>query len=150
RAPRGCNEARPGHTNQRGSAMRLRVVVGCLIAGLCVLVGAVVYGQGQHQPAGGGGPGGGPSGGPPQVGGGGGQGPAFGGMMMARAGTPKWEYLVKARAQFTGQGHDEIAAGLNKLGDEGWELVSIDAGSGLYVFKRAKAGTGGRGVSGMM
>jgi hypothetical protein len=71
-------------------------------------------------------------------------------MMMARAAHPRWEYLVKPREAFTSQGKDEIAAGLNKLGDEGWELVSIDAGAGTYVFKRAKGAPGGHGGAGMM
>lgn len=40
----------------------------------------------------------------------------------------RWEYGVYTYADILGKGDDDFDAGLNKLGDEGWELVSIDFG----------------------
>jgi hypothetical protein len=51
---------------------------------------------------------------------------------------PSWEYLIVS----TGQAEFRDAAGLNKLGAEGWELVSVgttdNAGNSLLYLKRAR------------
>jgi hypothetical protein len=49
--------------------------------------------------------------------------------------TPQWEYRVLTRAQLLDLGKQDLAAGLNKLGDEGWELAAFDS---AYIFKRPK------------
>jgi len=49
---------------------------------------------------------------------------------------PKWEYRVVTKEQVAELGKNDLAAGLNKLGNEGWELVVVDGG---YIFKRPKA-----------
>jgi hypothetical protein len=48
----------------------------------------------------------------------------------------KWEYRVVPRDQVAELGKNDLAAGLNKLGSEGWELVVVDGG---YIFKRPRA-----------
>lgn len=40
----------------------------------------------------------------------------------------RWEYGVFTQADIVNKGEDDFEAGLNKLGDDGWELVSIDFG----------------------
>lgn len=52
-----------------------------------------------------------------------------------------WEYKALVKSQITELGKTDLGAGLNALGDEGWELVAVDAGKGqaTYIFKRAKA-----------
>jgi hypothetical protein len=42
---------------------------------------------------------------------------------------PKWEYQVLTKEQVAGLGKKDLAAGLNKLGDESWELVAVEAAS---------------------
>src|SRR5262245_39077748 len=72
---------------------------------------------------------------------------------MFTPGPLQWEYAVRTSADFR-----DLEAGLNKLGQEGWELVSVDPGlraQGVvreqqFFFKRAKgmppfAGRGGVG-----
>jgi hypothetical protein len=49
--------------------------------------------------------------------------------------TPKWEYRVLTKNQVIELGKNDLAAGLNKLGDEGWELAAAE---GQYIFKRPK------------
>jgi hypothetical protein len=49
--------------------------------------------------------------------------------------TPQWEYRVLTKAQLLDLGKKDLAAGLNKLGDEGWELAAFDS---AYIFKRPK------------
>ncbi len=48
---------------------------------------------------------------------------------------PKWEYRVATKDQVVELGKNDLAAGLNKLGNDGWELVVVDGG---YIFKRPK------------
>jgi hypothetical protein len=48
---------------------------------------------------------------------------------------PQWEYQVLTKAQILDLGKKDLAAGLNKLGDEGWELAAFD---NAYIFKRPK------------
>jgi hypothetical protein len=48
----------------------------------------------------------------------------------------RWEYRVLSKAQILDLGKKDFAAGLNRLGDEGWEFVAVDA---AYIFKRPKA-----------
>src|SRR5262245_58095444 len=59
----------------------------------------------------------------------------------------KWEYSVLTRAEVAKHGKDDFKAGLNKLGDEGWELVAVETRPGArpgatasssYYFKRPK------------
>ena len=45
----------------------------------------------------------------------------------------RWEYRVLTEEQVIALGKKDLAAGLNKLGDEGWELVTVGA---HYIFKR--------------
>ena len=47
----------------------------------------------------------------------------------------RWEYRVLTEEQVTALGKKELTAGLNKLGDDGWELVTAGA---RYIFKRPK------------
>jgi hypothetical protein len=49
--------------------------------------------------------------------------------------TPRWEYRVLTKEQVLERGKKDLAAGLNALGEEGWELAAVD---GVYVFKRSK------------
>jgi hypothetical protein len=48
----------------------------------------------------------------------------------------RWEYQVLTKAQLLDLGNKELAAGLNRLGDDGWELAA--AVDGTYIFKRLK------------
>jgi hypothetical protein len=45
----------------------------------------------------------------------------------------RWEYRVMTKDQLLDLGKKDLAAGLNKLGDEGWELVSVEP---AFIFKR--------------
>ena len=47
----------------------------------------------------------------------------------------KWEYRLLSKDQLLELGKNDLAAGLNKLGSEGWELTVVDGG---YIFKRPK------------
>ena len=47
----------------------------------------------------------------------------------------QWEYRVLTEEQVAALGKKDLAAGLNALGDEGWELVTAGA---HYIFKRPK------------
>jgi hypothetical protein len=58
---------------------------------------------------------------------------------------PQWEYLVKSRPDIEKTGEGSLPAGLNKLGEEGWELVSAEPAQATgrsqeYIFKRSKGG----------
>src|SRR5262245_54859882 len=50
----------------------------------------------------------------------------------------RWEYSVLARPQVARLAGDDLQAGLNKLGEEGWELVAVEPapGPGRLYFKR--------------
>jgi hypothetical protein len=48
---------------------------------------------------------------------------------------PKWEYQILSKDELTAHGKSDLAAGLNRLGGDGWELAGID---GAYIFKRQK------------
>jgi Bacterial type II/III secretion system short domain len=53
-----------------------------------------------------------------------------------------WEYKTLLKSQITELGKTDLGAGLNALGDEGWELVAVDRpekGTATYIFKRVKA-----------
>jgi len=71
----------------------------------------------------------------------------------------KWQYLLirvvrglqgqeyvltppqpQFEAGLHGEGPDSTVALLDELGDAGWELVSVDAGSGVYWLKRRTIG----------
>ena len=47
----------------------------------------------------------------------------------------QWEYRVLSEEQVIALGKKDLTAGLNQLGDEGWELVTAGA---HYIFKRPK------------
>ena len=47
----------------------------------------------------------------------------------------QWEYRVLSKGEIFSLGKRDLAAGLNKLGDEGWELVVFETS---YIFKRPK------------
>ncbi len=103
----------------------------------CALAGLLIVGWAVGQPDRSGLPG---RGGQPSRGGGLGGSPAPG---IRTA----WEYRVIARQEIQGlageREKENLTAGLNKLGSEGWELVTIDRGA-VYVFKRPVS-RGGRG-----
>jgi hypothetical protein len=46
-----------------------------------------------------------------------------------------WEYRVLTKDQVLALGQKELVAGLNRLGEQGWELAAVDS---AYIFKRAK------------
>jgi len=54
---------------------------------------------------------------------------------LSAEGTLQWEYRVLTKAQILDLGKKDLATGLNKLGDDGWELAAFDA---AYIFKRPK------------
>ena len=128
--------------------MRLHIVLGSVLLFLGV---AFCYAQ-QPPPGGRGGEGGRGGGGRTSADSTSNRGSAFGGMPNPQASQPKWEYLVRQAAR-----HGEGAEALNKLGEEGWELVAIEPGHASppvslprYVFKRQKLAATGMGGSGMM
>jgi hypothetical protein len=47
----------------------------------------------------------------------------------------QWEYRVLTREQVIDLGKKDLAAGLNRLGDEGWELAAVEP---AFIFKRPK------------
>jgi hypothetical protein len=49
--------------------------------------------------------------------------------------TSTWEYRVLKKDQVLDLGKKDLAAGLNRLGDQGWELAAVDT---VYIFKRAR------------
>jgi hypothetical protein len=59
---------------------------------------------------------------------------------------PKWEYKVASESEVAKLGKGDLAAGLNQLGEDGWDLVAVHStapASGAltpvrYVFKRLK------------
>jgi hypothetical protein len=48
---------------------------------------------------------------------------------------PRWEYRVLSKQQVLDLGKKDLAAGLNTLGDESWELIVADS---AFIFKRPK------------
>ena len=67
--------------------------------------------------------------------------------MAAPGPAVKWDYSVQTKDEIAKLGGGQLRAGLNKLGEEGWELVSVEprsvppaeAGSGsTFYFKRAR------------
>jgi hypothetical protein len=48
---------------------------------------------------------------------------------------PAWEYRVLKKDQVLKRGKKDLAAGLNKLGEDGWELAAVDT---VYIFKRLR------------
>ena len=47
----------------------------------------------------------------------------------------KWEYRVLTKDQVIELGKKDLAAGLNLLGEEGWELAAVES---AFIFKRPK------------
>jgi hypothetical protein len=43
------------------------------------------------------------------------------------SGLPKWEYRVLTKDEVLKLGQKDLTAGLNKLGDAGWELVTVES-----------------------
>jgi hypothetical protein len=57
-----------------------------------------------------------------------------GGLDAGETGTaPRWEYRVLSKEQILELGMKDLAAGLNRVGREGWELAAVD---NAYIFKR--------------
>src|SRR5438552_10170455 len=55
-------------------------------------------------------------------------------------GAARWEYRILTKDQVLELGKKDLAAGLNKLGDDGWELVAAPPAEG-YIFKRPRERT---------
>jgi hypothetical protein len=53
----------------------------------------------------------------------------------------KWEYRVLTKDQVLDLGNKDLRAGLNRLGDEGWELAVTEPS---YIFKRPRIQIGQR------
>lgn len=51
-----------------------------------------------------------------------------------RSATRKWEYRIVPKDQLPGTRSKDLTTALNKLGDEGWELVAAEP---VYIFKRS-------------
>jgi hypothetical protein len=51
------------------------------------------------------------------------------------AGRARWEYRVMSKDQVLELGKKDLAAGLNQLNHDGWELAAVD---GAYIFKRRR------------
>jgi hypothetical protein len=49
----------------------------------------------------------------------------------------RWEYRVLTKDQVLDLANKDLTVGLNKLGNDGWDLAAVD---GVYIFKRAKTG----------
>jgi hypothetical protein len=54
---------------------------------------------------------------------------------------PKWEYQILTKEQIIELGKKDLTAGLNRLGEQGWELAAVEM---AFIFKRAKPQTGAR------
>jgi hypothetical protein len=110
--------------------MRKALLWCCLVTALCV---ASLFGQQPDPPAKG--RGGQGKGGRGKVEGG-------RGFAFAAPASPKWEYAVRMHADIQEMGDGDIQRGMNKLGESGWELVSLDGtfgtGRGHAYFKRPK------------
>jgi hypothetical protein len=52
--------------------------------------------------------------------------------------TSTWEYRVLKKDELLDLGKKDLAAGLNVLSNQGWELAAIDT---VYIFKRPKNAT---------
>lgn len=51
----------------------------------------------------------------------------------------KWEYTVKE--EIFGLAQEEMEAFLNRMGEQGWELIYISSSHRTFVFKRPKIDT---------
>jgi hypothetical protein len=49
--------------------------------------------------------------------------------------TIRWEYRTLTKDQLLNLGKTDLAAALNRLGEDGWELAAVD---GVYIFKRLR------------
>jgi hypothetical protein len=71
----------------------------------------------------------------------------FMGSLRIRAGETgslsRWDYRVLAKEQVLELGKQDLAAGLNHLGQQGWELAAVD---GAYIFKRRRPNTSVEGL----
>jgi hypothetical protein len=45
-----------------------------------------------------------------------------------------WEYRILMKEQIIELGKKDLTAGLNKLGEQGWELAAVET---AFIFKRA-------------
>ena len=61
---------------------------------------------------------------------------------------PKWEYKVLTKDEIAELANKDLAAGLNKLGEEGSELVAIQAATAVGPGGPGGRGGGGRGAGG--
>jgi hypothetical protein len=48
---------------------------------------------------------------------------------------PSWEYRILTKEQIIELGKKDLTSGLNKLGEQGWELAAVES---VFIFKRAK------------
>ena len=53
----------------------------------------------------------------------------------------KWEYQILTKEQILELGKKDLTAGLNRLGEQGWELAAVET---AFIFKRAKPQAGAR------
>jgi hypothetical protein len=53
----------------------------------------------------------------------------------------RWEYQILTKEQIIELGKKDLTAGLNRLGEQGWELAAVEA---AFIFKRAKPQNGER------
>jgi hypothetical protein len=54
---------------------------------------------------------------------------------------PSWEYRILTKEQIIELGKKDLTEGLNKLGEQGWELAAVET---AFIFKRAKPQNGER------
>jgi hypothetical protein len=54
---------------------------------------------------------------------------------------PIWEYRILTKEQIIELGKKDLTTGLNKLGEQGWELAAVEA---AFIFKRARPQNGER------
>jgi hypothetical protein len=59
-----------------------------------------------------------------------------------KAARPRWEYKVLSEGDISRLGKDGLTTGLNKLGEDGWELVGFE--KTRFIFKRRMAALLGR------
>jgi hypothetical protein len=74
----------------------------------------------------------------------------------------KWEYLVRTREGIVKKGENDLETGMNRLGEEGWELIAIEpnlqpSGDGerrirstSYYFKRPRQSSSLQCVNGVV
>src|SRR5262249_8155998 len=61
-------------------------------------------------------------------------------LAAAQQNTPgtRWEYTILPRPEVMKRGNGQLATGLNRLGEEGWELLALQERDSQFYFKRVK------------